>query len=72
MNKIKITASKAGQFKKAPKTGVIYECGYFVRDSRDGLCYIVDFPTLLTSSRDYERIYPVYWENWSDVEKAAA
>ena len=68
--KIKITAGKAGQFKKAKNVGVFYECGYFVRDPYDGYTYIVDFPTMLTN--DYEIIYDVYWEKWSDVEKAAA
>ena len=69
--KIKITASAAGQFKTAPKKHTIYTCGYFVRDSRDGWTYIVDFPELLMSS-DYETIFDVYFESEDAVKNAAA
>ena len=70
MKKIRITPSNAGRFKNAPKSHVIYECGYFVRDPEDGWTYIVDFPTLLMG--EYETIFPVYWEKVEEVEKYAA
>ena len=69
--KIKITASAASQFKTAPKEHTIYTCGYFVRDSRDGWTYIVDFPVILMSS-DYETIFDVYFESEDAVKNAAA
>ena len=65
--KVKVKISDALKFKKAEKKNVFYKAGYLVRDIRDGWNYVVDFPELL-SSRNYETIRDLYWENDKDIE----
>lgn len=71
MKKFKINRVDAKKYASAPKTGVIYECGFFVRCTTDGDFYIVDFPTLLTSS-DYQPIFDVYWTDEDEKDLVAA
>ena len=67
--KLKVSPSVACKFRKAEKVHTFYNCGYYVRDTKDGYQYIVDFPTLLTS-QDFDTIFEVFWEKKSDIIKA--